>query len=212
MKIISLSIFSGTVISLGLFWLMQVMISNNQMGFKKTEPLHMTEFVRLDRDSELKVKDRQIEDELPPPEKRPPPPQMEMEQTQVSQNNAPKMDMPNLDIPLQTSRFASSSLSGLTMGVGMGTGKISTNLIPLAKFPPRCSLSPAVMRKGAVVKVELTITTLGTVKDAKVVEAKPKKIFNRCILKAIKRWKFKPKFVDGVAVEQVAIQEITIKK
>ena len=58
MKIILLSIFSGIIISLALFWLMQTMISNNQQGFEKTENLQMTEFVRLKRETKLQTKDR----------------------------------------------------------------------------------------------------------------------------------------------------------
>ena len=106
MKTLSISFILGIIISLALFWLMQMMISNNQLSFESTEPVHMTEFVRLKRDTKLQTKDRKTLEEPPPPEKRPPPPKMQMQQTQASQSNAPQMDMPSLDIPLQTSRFS----------------------------------------------------------------------------------------------------------
>ena len=199
------------VISLALFWLMQMMISNNQMNFENTDPVHMTEFVRLKRDTKLQTKDRNRPDEPPPPEKRPPPPKMQMQQAQVSQNNTPQMDMPNLDIPLQTSRFGGSLLSGLSMKVS--TGQISTSLIPLSRIEPRCILSKTARRKGGFTKLTIAITKEGTVKNVKVIEMQPKRAMKtHCLLSAIKRWKFKPKVVDGVAVEATGTQILEFAK
>ena len=206
MKRIPLSIFLGIIISLALFWLMQAMISNNQQGFEKTENLQMTEFVRLKRDTKLQTKDRNVPDE-PPPEKRPPPPKMQMQQVHIAQSHAPQMDMPNLDIPLQTDAFSGS----LMTGVQMGAGKISTNVIPLVRIPPRYPMRAANRHIEGWVKIEFTITEQGTVKDAVVIEAQPSKIFNRSALQAIKRWKFKAKVIGGETFEQRAIQVLQFK-
>jgi len=205
-KSFSISVLAGVLVSLALFWLMQVMISNNQQGFEKTENVQMTEFVRLKRDTKLQTKDRNIPDE-PPPEKRPPPPKMQMQQVHVTQNNVPQMDMPNLDIPLQTSRFNSSALTGIQVG----TGGISTNVIPLVRIPPRYPMRAANRRIEGWVKVEFTITAEGTVKDAVVIEAQPAKVFDRAALQAIKRWKFKAKIIGGEAFEQRAVQVLQFK-
>jgi protein TonB len=205
-KIILLSIFSGIIISLALFWLMQTMISNNQQGFEKTENLQMTEFVRLKRETKLQTKDRKVPD-VPPPENRPPPPQMQMQQVRVTHNNLPQMDMHNLDIPLQTDKFSGSLISGVQLGVG----KISTNVIPLVRIPPRYPMRAANRRIEGWVKVEFTITEQGTVKDAVVVAAQPSKTFDRAALQAIKRWKFKAKVIDGEAFEQRAVQVLQFK-
>ena len=182
------------------------MISNNQQGFKKTTNLQMTEFVRLKRETKLQTKERQIPDQ-PPPEKRPPPPKMQMQQVQVTQANVPQMDVPNLDIPLQTEQFSGSLLNGLQIG----TGGISTNIIPLVRIPPRYPMRAANRHIEGWVKIEFTITEQGTVKDAVVIEAKPGKIFNRAALQAIRRWKFKAKIIGGEAFEQRAIQVLQFK-
>ena len=218
MKTILPALALGTTISLALFWLMQMMISHNQQGFEETDSMQMTEFIRLKRDPEkLKMKERVVEDKPPPPEKRPPPPQMQAQQTSVSKSNAPQMDMPNLDIPLQTERFSGSLLTGLEMAVsqgvktGVGAGKISTGRIPLVNIEPRYPRRARNRHIEGWVKIEFMITKEGLVKDAKVVDSKPGKIFNRAALKVIKRWKFKPKVVNGVAVEQRAIQKLDFK-
>ncbi len=209
MKTFPLALFSGIVISLALFWLMQLMISNNQQGFKTTDNLQMTEFVRLKRETKLQKKDRKIPDE-PPPEKRPPPPKMQMQQVHMTKANVPQMNIPNLDIPLQTGAFSGSLITGVQMGVGE-IGKISTNLIPLSRIPPRYPMRAANRRIEGWVKIEFTITEQGTVKDAVVVDAQPKKIFNRAALQAIKRWKFKAKIIDGETFEQRAVQKLEFK-
>jgi len=205
-KSLSISIFFGVFISLALFWLMQMMISNNQQGLNKTENIHMTEFVRLKRDTKLQTKDRRVPDE-PPPEKRPPPPKMQMKQVQVTQANVPQMDMPNLDIPLRTDQFSGSLVNGLQIG----KGGISTNVIPLVRIPPRYPMRAANRHIEGWVKIEFTITEQGTVKDAIVIDAQPAKTFNRAALQAIRRWKFKAKIIGGEAFEQRAIQVLQFK-
>ncbi len=204
MKRLIAPILSGLLISLGLFWLMQSMVMNNQQQLQKTENLKMVEFVRLKRESKLQTKERKIPEK--PPEKRPPPPKMQTQQVQVSQD-VPDMEVPNLDIPIQTNRFNGTLLSGLKMGAG----SVSTNVIPLVRIPPRYPMRAANRRIEGWVKVEFTITETGTVKDAKVVEAQPENIFNRAALQAIRKWKFKEKIIDGQAIEQRAIQVLQFK-
>ncbi len=210
MKTVFFSIFSGILLSLALFWLMQYMISNNQQGFAKTDNLQMTEFVRLKRETKLKTKERKIPDE-PPPEKRPPPPKMQQQQVHMTQNNVPQLDMPNLDIPLQTESFSGSLINGVQMGKSVGTTGISTNVIPLVRIPPRYPMRAARRNIEGWVKIEFTITEQGTVKDAVVIDAQPAKIFNRAALQAIKRWKFKAKIIDGEAYIQRAVQVLQFK-
>ena len=59
--------------------------------------------------------------------------------------------------------------------------------------------------------MEFTITEAGTVVSPKVIASKPVRIFDREALRAILKYKFKPKIVDGVAMTQVATQRIDFK-
>ncbi len=206
MKKIILTTFSGILISMTLFWLMQAMISNNQQQQLHSERLQMTEFIRLKRETRLQTKERNIP-EPPPPKKRPPPPKVKQQQINKSKTIQPQIDMPNLDIPLQTSRFKGSLLNGLQVG----QGEVSTNVIPLVRIPPRYPMRAANRRIEGWVKVEFTINTDGTVKNPKVVDSHPSDIFNRAALQAIKRWKFKAKIIDGTAFEQRAAQVLQFK-
>lgn len=205
---LSVSIFAGVLVSLALFWLMQFMISNNQQPLANKESLHMTEFVRLKRDVELNTRERKMP-EPPPPEKRPPPPpQVQVQHSNIVQMAVPDMDMPNLDIPLQSSRLVGGSV---VSGLQMGKGKISTNVVPLVRIPPRYPMRAARRRVEGWVKVEFTITESGTVKDAVVVESQPSDMFDDAALQAIAKWKFKAKIIDGEPFEQRAVQVLQFK-
>lgn len=207
MKRLLIALFISLAATFSLFWLMQWMISSQQQPHQKSEKLLMTEFVRLKKESAIQTKQRKLPE--PPPEKQPPPPPTTTMQVSpvTAQSNAPQLNMPALDIPLSSSRFAGSVVTG----VQMGQGKISTNLIPLVRIPPRYPMRAARRRIEGWVKVEFTITEQGTVKDPVIVESQPADIFDRAALNAIRRWKFKPKIIDGVPFEQRAIQILKFK-
>ncbi len=201
-----LALLLGLTVSLGLFWLMQYMTMNNQTGLKPTDDIRMVEFVRIKRETRLQSKDRK-RPEPPKPKKQPPPPKMQVARAHVAQQDTPTIDMPNLDIPLSTGRFAGPLLSGIRMGAG----KVSSNVIPLVRVPPRYPMRAARRRIEGWVKVEFTISETGSVKDAVVVDAQPSDIFNHAALRAIAKWKFKPKVIDGEAFEQRAVQVLQFK-
>jgi protein TonB len=49
------------------------------------------------------------------------------------------------------------------------------------------------------------------VDDPLVVESQPRRLFDRAAIRAILRWKFKPRIVDGQAVRREAEQVIDFK-
>lgn len=89
--------------------------------------------------------------------------------------------------------------------------KISTGVVPLQRIPPKYPARAADRHIEGWVKIEFTITTDGAVKDAVVVEAEPAEVFDDAALKAISQWTFKEKIIDGVAVEQRAVQTLKFK-
>ncbi|TRW92809.1 energy transducer TonB [Candidatus Methylobacter oryzae] len=89
--------------------------------------------------------------------------------------------------------------------------KISTGVVPLERVPPKYPARAANRHIEGWVKIEFTITTSGTVENAVVVEAEPAEVFDEAALKAINQWIFKEKIVNGVAVEQRAVQTLQFK-
>ncbi len=82
------------------------------------------------------------------------------------------------------------------------------DVIPVVRPPPEYPPRPLADGTEGWVQVRFTITTIGTVKDAVVVAAEPKTVFDNAALKAIGRWRYNPKVENGVAVERVGLQTI----
>lgn len=82
------------------------------------------------------------------------------------------------------------------------------DIIPVVVIRPMYPREAAISGIEGWVKVEFTITEVGTVKDPRVVDAEPARMFNREAIRAILKWKFKPRVIDGVATERRATQII----
>jgi protein TonB len=132
------------------------------------------------------------------------PKQVELPKPQPVAEERPSLpNPPQVSVPQPVSRPAPPVVSS--------EPKISTGVIPLERIPPKYPARAANRHIEGWVKIEFTITTNGTVKDAVVVEAEPVEVFDDAALKAIEQWIFKEKIVDGVAVEQRAVQTLQFK-
>lgn len=96
-------------------------------------------------------------------------------------------------------------------GTGAGSGSGDRALVVLSRTMPRY---PRRARERAIegwVRLEIVVKPNGTVGDARVIDANPKQIFDQAALEAIRRWRFKPTYKDGRAVEQRVVQEINFR-
>lgn len=156
------------------------------------------EFVRIRRDETVEEKRR--EPPKKPPDVPKPPSQPQQQVSQPAPQAAMDMALPDLNLPVQLDR--GTGLSGLFQGSGDG------DVVPLVRVEP---IYPQLaLNRGLEgwVKVGLQITPQGTVKDAEVLEAEPPHVFNRAVMRAVMRWKFKPKIENGVPVENYVTQVI----
>ncbi|MDD5412972.1 MAG: energy transducer TonB [Methylobacter sp.] len=135
------------------------------------------------------------------------PKQVELPKSQAIAEEKPSIPTPApaapVSAPQPVSRPAPAAVSS--------EPKISTNVIPLERIPPKYPARAANRHIEGWVKIEFTITTNGTVEDAVVVEAQPAEVFDDAALKAINQWTFKEKIVNGVAIEQRAVQTLQFK-
>jgi protein TonB len=94
----------------------------------------------------------------------------------------------------------------LAGGPHLGGPPSDSDIIPLVRVLPQ--YPPRAMSQGIEgwVLVEFTISAAGTVKDPVIIDSYPSSIFNRSMLRAIRKWKYKAKIVDGVAVERTGVR------
>jgi protein TonB len=183
----------ATAITMGLFFLMQSLISQDaRVGESRKNKV--IEFVRVKRESTIQEKERKLPDK-PKKEEPPPPPQLDFSTPDQSAG--------------ETMSIASSGLdAAVNLGTGMSGGfaTADSDVAPLVRVLP---VYPARAQERGIegyVIVEFTISVEGLVKDAVVLESEPSKIFDRAALRAIRKWKYKPKVEDGQAVERPGVR------
>ncbi len=182
----------GAAVTFALFFLMQFLISRKSGELEEGIRGKVIEFVRLKRDSDLQLKQRQLPDKKPP-EEPPPPPRLDM-------SRAPKPDP-----SLEGGAVLDFSLD-LAGGLNLGAAPSDMDVIPLVRVNPQYPVRAAERGIQGWVEVEFTITAAGTVKEPMVIAAQPSGIFNRAALRAIRKWKYNPKVEDGVAVERSGVR------
>ncbi|AZD33520.1 hypothetical protein C4K22_0750 [Pseudomonas chlororaphis subsp. aurantiaca] len=84
----------------------------------------------------------------------------------------------------------------------------STDAVALEQQAPVYPRDARQAKIEGYVVLELAIRPDGTVASAKVLESKPRKLFDEAAISAVKRWKFQPRMVNGAAVEQRAKQTV----
>ncbi|MFQ5543210.1 MAG: energy transducer TonB [Nitrospiria bacterium] len=86
--------------------------------------------------------------------------------------------------------------------------EIEVDVAPLFRIPPTYPRRAIRAKIEGVVTVQFTITIDGSVQDPVVVRSNPEEIFDQAALRAIRKWKFRPKRTSGRAVVRHAIQNI----
>ncbi len=189
-------------VTFGLFLFMFKLISSGAGKNEELEAISGIHFGPVDIPDDVVTRSRRIPKKPPPPKNPPPPPKMQISKVEQQMVNMPKIDLPNLDVPL-------------VGGEGMFIGNFGTvdrseegDIIPIVVIRPMYPRDAAMEGIEGWVDVAFIITENGTVKNPRVIDAKPARIFNREAMRAILKWKFKPRVIDGQAVERPATQRI----
>ena len=190
---LAIGLVLGLVVTAGLFWMMQYLIATADRTLNESSTGHLLDFVRLKRDESIQR--RQLKPEKPPQPKTPPPqpPTPKLEELNPS---AEKIAI--AAVPVETDIEMSG---GFSLGVGEG------DYLPIVKVAP---IYPArALQRGleGYCVVEYTVTSLGTTKGPVVVQDQcTSSLWHRASLQAALKFKYKPRVIDGVAVEVPGVQ------
>ncbi|MGQ9427161.1 energy transducer TonB [Gilvimarinus sp. F26214L] len=142
--------------------------------------------------------------------------QYDQEKPEKPEKPEPEPDMPEPDF--DTPDVAQESVSVATPTVDSAVGEINVTSFDDGEYLPIVRVEPIYPTRAAsrgiegYVIVEFTVTTNGSVRDPMVVESEPSSIFNRAAERAVMKWKFKPRVVDGTPVEVPGVQtQLTFK-
>jgi protein TonB len=189
---LSIAVGLACVVTFGLFWAMQALIGMSGQ-LREGKPAPSIEFVRLKRDSAPQEKKRE-----PPrrekPEQQPPPPDMDLAKN-IKPSDAVGEILPMADTAVELEKASS-----------LGAGGGDRDVVPLVRVDPQYPPQARQRRIEGWVDIEFTIGPAGTVEDPKVIGAHPPTVFEQSALRAVRRWRYNAKMVDGVAVARHGVQ------
>jgi len=217
--------------------MMQKMLSFELQTKTSDSLLNGLDFVRLIRDPEpvAKIIRTKPPEKPRPPKKKTPPPKLQQLQVHKPKVNPIVMPTPRLQtkLNLNDALYLGSFQKQIPVKRIIPKGvpqpeqqeiqqeiQVDEEVVPLVRiapiYPSRAARPIYPSRAARLniqgwVKLEVLIDNKGSVKKAKILKSHPSGIFNRAAIKAIKRWRFRPKVVDGIAVSRTAEQQINFK-
>lgn len=177
-------ILASALITLGLFVFMAQLINNPQPVTGQASDAPQINILMAERTP------------IPPKEKTKPEPPKPIParervsvpgETSESLTFTPETFMP--EMPTQTTLYTQSAMTA--------------EALPVVQVSPRYPIDAAQSGKEGYVVVGFDITADGTVSNMRVLDANPKRVFDKAALSAVQNWKYKPKFDAGKAVAQL---------
>lgn len=180
------SILVGSAITLSLLFVMHLLIEHAEDAISKERVRYELDFVRVKRNESLNVDDYQPEKPQKPPETPP---------------EIPPQDMDSIDPNAPTINIAPPTVSADVQVGGPGGMNIAEgDYLPIVRVAPVYPARALSRGVEGYVDMSFTVTTTGTVKDPIVVFS-TSSLFDRAATRAVLKFKYKPRVVDGVPVD-----------
>ena len=184
------SLLVGGAVTFALFVFMAFLVSG---GAKRADTATDSPVIEISMDKQdTKVQDKpRVKPKPPTPPEQPPLP-----------DTPPPDSSSNIDTNM------SFNMSGVVAGsasTGFKLGNMMTrdgDATPIVRIEPQYPIAAARDGKEGWVQLSFTINELGGVDDVEVINADPKRVFDKEAKRALKKWKYKPKIVDGKALKQ----------
>jgi len=188
-----IGLIMALAVTLSLFWLMQYLIVTADRTLNDSGAGNLIDFVRVKRDESVKA--RQLKPKKPPPPEAAPP-QPPTPQLDNLNPNAEKIAISA--VPVETDI---EMTGGFSLGVGEG------DYLPIVKVAPIYPNRALTRGIEGFCVVQYTVTRLGTTKDPVIIEDQcTSTLFHRASLNAAMKFKYKPRIMDGEAVEVPGVQ------
>jgi protein TonB len=183
-----IAILFAIPVVVGLFMVMHSLIDRNFQN-PEVKNSKIADLVQPDEEIEL-------ESTTPKPEKvedpEEPPPEMDMVQIDLNMDTNIENSAPTASVDIQIS----------TTGMSSGDGEY----LPIVKVAPIYPRRAQTRGISGYCIVEYTVMTSGAIRDPVPVDCQPAGVFESASVKAATKFKYKPRVVDGEAIEVAGVQ------
>lgn len=185
MKRTLFALLTGTATTFALFVFMAYLIQQDQPIGPEVIAPPIVEVYQSPEDSKVNVKVAPILTP-PPPIKMPP---------RVLAETEPSSSLTSIVIP-------SVELPAATIDTVIGAQAPDADARPVIRIDPKYPMKAARNGIEGWVRLSFSIDKLGQVFNIKILDSKPKKIFDKAAKRALKKWKYQAKTVAGETVVQ----------
>ncbi len=184
-----IAFIASAAITFGLFVFMHHLISGGAQRNTEDRENVVIDIVSAPPASKVDTR-RRVPPPPPPPAQPPKPAQAEPEPQQMAAG-AVSFNMPQVTLSNSALGLAAPSLAVQ-----------DAEATPIVRIEPKYPLKAEREGREGWVELSFTIDEVGGVTDIKIIAAEPRRMFDKAAKNALKKWKYKPKVVDGKAVKQ----------
>ena len=182
------SIVAGASITFALFVMMHKLISQDTMIVEQSQPyVSLSSVFSLDESPEIK-------------KTRPKPPPI------IEKAPRPQTITPNKnDTNSNFSSFSPPQVK-INPGISIGLMKSDSEARPVLRVNPSYPAAEAQKGTEGYVTLQFDVTTTGNVANIQILDAQPKRVFDRAAKQALRKWRYQPKMLNGSPVPMNALK------
>ena len=187
----ALSAVLALISALGLFWFMSVLIFKKNLIRANGGQNLSVEFLSHLREEELQLRSRRRPKKPKAEKALPESPRIKMSE--------PQLQKPQLETALSAPALPDEAPLGAE-SVAKGGG--DTEAVPSFRIRPVYPRRAALQNIEGFVLLQFDINKMGQTENISVLRARPPQIFNSSAVRALSKWKYKPKIENGRPVRQ----------
>ena len=180
------SIFVGSFITLSLIFVMHLLIEHAEDAISKESTKFQLDFVRVKKNETLNTEDYTPEKPPKPPEAPPETPPQDMDAVDP---NAPTINIPAPEVS-----------ANVDIGGPGGMNIAEGDYLPIVRVAPVYPARALSRGVEGYVDMSFTVTETGSVTDP-IVTFSTSSLFERSATRAVLKFKYKPRVVDGIPVD-----------
>lgn len=186
---LGISLTSGVIVTFALLWLMQFLIATGRDALSDKVDFQIMDFIRVKQEELIEQKDRKPPK---PPEVEDKPPEMPPPQLDSLDPNAPRVNLSRVGVSVDIS-------------IGGTDFAVDGEYLPIVRVEPMYPRRAQSRGIEGYCDMEFTVTKTGEVTDVVATECSSS-VFTSNSVKAVLKWKYKPRVVNGEPIDSPGVR------